>query len=52
VAEHRPLLRLDLILVVRAAGAALPKPDGGEDRGDADGEQGLDDRSADPAVGD
>ena len=53
VAEHGPLLRPDLGLVV-AAGAAesLPQVDGQEDGRDREREQRLDDRAADPAVGD
>jgi hypothetical protein len=52
VAKHRALLRLDLILVVvvAAARATLAQPDGEENGGDAHGEQGLDDGTADPAM--
>jgi hypothetical protein len=49
VAEHRSLLRLDLIVVV-VARATLAQPDGEENGGDAHGEQRLDDGTADPAV--
>jgi hypothetical protein len=52
MAEHGALLRLDLIVPLGAAHAALAEPDGEEDREDADDEHRLDDRSADAAVGD
>jgi len=45
-------LRLDLILPLVAASAALAQPYGEEDREDAADEQRLDDRAPDSAVGD
>ena len=54
VAEHGPLLRPDLGLVVVTAGAAaapLPQVDREEDARDREREQRLDDRAADAAVG-
>ena len=54
MAEHGPLLRPDLALVLVIAGAAcapLPQIDGEEDARDGEREQRLDDRAADAAVG-
>jgi hypothetical protein len=50
MAEHRSLLRVDLIVVVVVARATLAQPDGEENGSDAHGEQRLDDGTADPAV--
>ena len=51
LAEHRPLLRPDLVVLVGAAGPPLPQPHGEEDREDGQHEQRLDDRPADATVG-
>jgi hypothetical protein len=52
VAEHGPLLRPDLALVLvgGAAGAPLPQPHGEEESGDRERQQRLDDGAADAAV--
>ena len=51
MAQHRPHLRSDLAGIVLAAPAPLAQVDREEHGEQADGEQQLDDRAADAAVG-